>query len=361
MCRGKTFISMYSASKLGLKPLIVTPSTLLKNQWIENLEDCGLPRDQIATNIYDAPNKLFCVVTISSIENALRDDWDGLFDTIRRSNFGIKIIDEAHLHLKGMLRLDALCNIKYNWYLSATLGRSDAAEDRILNMALLDAERFVGDKKYEEYQTEYIHIYKQDIVYNPSAGLCKDTFKYGKKGLIRATYYQMLLKYKGGIPFINNMVLMIKKAKAITKSNKKILVLVPMIEIIHRLMDRLEVDPYFQDMNIVMVDGKMSIPQKRSNLENGELILSTTQSMGVGVDVSDLIAVINFDQLASPISLEQIVGRLRNRGFDTIYIDICDRVRYAKTLENWGRQRRSLYPYFPGVYKEMYQLPTIYS
>ena len=160
---------MYSASKLGLKPLIVTPSTLLKNQWIENLEDCGLPRDQIATNIYDAPNKLFCVVTISSIENALRDDWDGLFDTIKRSNFGIKIIDEAHLHLKGMLRLDALCNIKYNWYLSATLGRSDAAEDRILNMALLDAERFVGDKKYEEYQTEYIHVYKQDIVYNPSA------------------------------------------------------------------------------------------------------------------------------------------------------------------------------------------------
>ena len=356
-----TFISMYSASKLGLKPLIVAPSTLLKNQWIENLEECGISRNTIATNIYDAPNKLCCVVTISSIENALRDDWDGLLKVIHNSNFGIKIIDEAHLHLKGMLKLDSLCNIKYNWYLSATLGRSDAAEDRILNMALLDADRFVGNKKYEEYQTEYIHIYKQDIVYNPSAQLCRETFKYGKKGLIRATYYQMLLKYKGGVPFITNMVTMIKKTKSLTKSDKKILVLVPMIEIIHRLQGRLEVDPYFKDMNIVMVDGSMSISQKRSNLENGDLILSTTQSMGVGVDVSDLIAVINFDQLASPISLEQIVGRLRNRGYDTIYIDICDHVRYAKTLENWGKQRRMLYPYFPGVYKEMYQLPNIYS
>ena len=358
---GKTFISMYSAAKLSLKPLIVTPSTLLKNQWIENLIDCGIPREDIATNIYDAPNRPVCCVTITSIENALRDDWDGLFAVLNRSNFGIKIIDEAHLHLKGMLRLDALCNIKYNWYLSATLGRSDTSEDRILNMALLDAERFIGNKKYEEYQTEYIRIYQQDIVYNPSAQLCRDTFKYGKKGLIRATYYQMLLQYKGGVPFISNIVTMIKKSYAITKSDKKVLVLVPMIEIIDRLMERLKVDQYFNGKTIVKVDGKMSIAQKRQNLEDGDLILSTTQSMGVGVDVANLISVVNFDQLASPITSEQIVGRLRNRGYDTVYIDICDKVRYAKTLENWGKQRRSLFPYFPGVYQEQYRLPTIYS
>ena len=361
MARGKTFISMYSASKLGLKPVIITPSTLLKNQWIENLEDCGIDKSDIATNIFDGPNKKCCVVTITSIENALRDDWEGVLKAFNDGQYGIKIIDEAHLHLKGMLKLDALCNIKYNWYLSATLGRSDTDEDKILNYALLDANRFVGDKKYTEYQKEYIRVYQQDIVYNPSQKLCNDTFKYGKKGLIKATYYKMLMEYKQGIPFMNNMVNMVKKVKALVKSDKKILLLVPLIEIIRQLMVRFQNDPYFKDMNVVMVDGSMPLSQKRKNLDEGNLILSTVQSMGVGVDVSDLIAVINFDQLASPISLEQIVGRLRDRGYDTVYVDICDHVKYARVISNWGKKRRELYPYFPGVYEEQHRWPTIYS
>lgn len=358
---GKTFISMYSASKLGLKPVIITPSTLLKNQWIENLEDCGIDKSDIATNIFDGPNKKCCVVTITSVENALRDDWEGVLKAFNDGQYGIKIIDEAHLHLKGMLKLDALCNIKYNWYLSATLGRSDTDEDKILNYALLDANRFVGDKKYTEYQKEYIRVYQQDIVYNPSQKLCNDTFKYGKKGLIKATYYKMLMEYKQGIPFMNNMVHMVKKVKALVKSDKKILLLVPLIEIIRQLMVRFQNDPYFKDMNVVMVDGSMPLSQKRKNLDEGNLILSTVQSMGVGVDVSDLIAVINFDQLASPISLEQIVGRLRDRGYDTVYVDICDHVKYARVISNWGKKRRELYPYFPGVYEEQHRWPTIYS
>lgn len=357
---GKTFIAMYSIWKLKMKALIVAPTTLLKNQWIENIEDSGISRDDVATSIYDATNKTFCVVTISSIENALRDDWYGLWDAIDKAGFGIKIIDEAHLHLKGMLRFDALCNIQHNWYLSATLGRSADDEDRILNLALLDAERFVGSDKYEEYQKAYIRIYMQNIKYNIPRQVCDEYFKFGKKGLIRATYYRALLNYKNGVPFMQNIITMVKKAKAISKSDKKILVLLPLIEIIERVQRLLRNESYFKGLNIVGVDGSLSIAEKRARLENGDIILSTTQSMGTGVDVQNLIAVVNFDQLASPITSEQIVGRLRDRGYDTFYFDICDIVKYAKTIENWGNRRRALYPYFPGVYKEMYKLPTIY-
>lgn len=343
-----------------MKPLIVVPTTLLKNQWIENIVECGIAKDEIATSVYDADKKTYCVVTISSIENALRDDWYGLWDAIDRAGFGIKIIDEAHLHLKGILKFDALCNIKNNWYLSATLGRSADEEDRILNLALLDAQRFVGDKKYEEYQDAYITIIQQNIHYNIPRKLCDDNFKFGKKGLIRASYYQTLLKYGGGVPFMKNIITMVKKAKEMTKSDKKILVLLPMIAIIERAIKLLQNDSYFKGLNIVMVDGSISISEKRDRLENGDIILSTTQSMGTGVDVQNLVAVINFDQLASPITSEQIVGRLRNRGYETYYFDICDIVRYAKTLENWGNRRRQLYQYFPGVHKKMYKLPDIY-
>lgn len=355
-----TFIALKSISQLGYKPLIVAPTTLLKNQWIENFENDGIPKDDIAKDIYDAPNKKICVVTISSIENELRKDWSGLMNVIKESQFGIKIIDEAHLHLKGMLRLDSICNIKHNWYLSATLGRSNPDEDRILNRAMLDAERFVGDEKYEEYQNQYVHIYLQDIYYHPSAKLCNKTFKYGTKGLIKPTYYNMLMTYENGMPFLSNISRMIKIAKKISKDDsKKIVVLVPMIKIIDSVMSYIKKDPYYKKYNIVSIDGSMSLSDRLEKLKTGDIILSTSMSLGTGIDISDLIAVINFDQYASSIITEQICGRLRDRGWDCYYFDICDKVKYAKTIANWGNKRRIVLPYFPGVYKKMKMLPDI--
>lgn len=355
---GKTFISLYAISKLGLKPLIVAPTTLLKNQWIENFTDMGIPKDDIATNIYDGPNKTYCVVTISSIENALRDDWSGLLKAIDKSEFGIKVTDESHLHMKGLLKLDAICNIKHNWYLSATLGRSDASEDRILNRALADAERFVGNSTYKEYQEQFVEIYLQDIYYYPSAKMCGKYFKYGKKGLIRSTYYNMLMAYWDGRPFIQNIINVIKRMKQIMNSDKKVIVLVPIITIIDALLEAMDHDQYFKKYTCAKVNGTMPLSQRREALES-DIIVSTSMSMGTGVDVSDLVCVINFDQYASPIITEQICGRLRQRGWKCFYVDVCDHVKYAKTIETWGTKRRMLLPYFPGVYPDMKMLPKI--
>lgn len=354
-----TFISLYSISKLGLKPLIVTPSTLLKNQWVENLTDSGIPKDDIATSIYDGKNKKFTVVTISSIENAMREDFEKAMKAVNDAEYGIKIIDEAHLHLKGLLKFDALCNIKHNWYLSATLGRSDQQEDTILNRALSDADRFVGSAIYEEYQHEYVNIYLQDIDYHPSNQLCQKHFRYGTKGLIRSTYYNMLMDYKYGVPFINNIIRLIKIARHICPYGK-ILILVPLISIIEVAIDTMGKDPWFNDKEVVGVDGSMSISNKRAALEK-EIILSTSMSMGVGVDIADLSCVINFDQYSSPIIGEQIFGRLRTRkdGKETYYFDICDHIKQAKQIENWGRKRRVILPYFPGANSDLKMLPRI--
>lgn len=356
-----TFIALYASAKLGYKPLIVAPTSLLKNQWIDNIVELGIEKKEIATKIWDAPDKKVCVVTISSLEGAIRDDWNGLMKTLDQSGFGIKVVDEAHLHLKGMLKFDALCNIKHNWYLSATLGRSSADEDRILNRALSDAERFIGSNKYEEYQHEYVNVYLQDIYYYPSNKLCDECFKYGSKGLIRSTYYNMLMKYKNGEPYINNIITVIKRAKTICNYGK-ILVIVPLLETIKLVMGKIENDPYFKNISYAYVDGSLKM-KERSEAMSKQLILSTTMSMGTGVDIPDLAVLINFDGLKSSITSEQIVGRNRVRkdDKDCFYIDVCDYVKQAKIIANWGRQRRILLPYFPGVKRDMKRLPPIHS
>jgi superfamily II DNA or RNA helicase len=355
-----TFIATYATSKLQMKPLVIAPTTLLKNQWVEEFEGCGIPREDIATRIWDAPSKKLCVVTVSSIELDLGKDWEKLMDVIRQSAFGIKIVDEAHLHLKGVLKLDAICNIKHNWYLSATLGRSDIEEDNILNRALLDAERFIGNAIYEEYQKEYVNIYTQDIYYYPSNRLCNDHFKYGTKGLIKATYYRMLMDYKHGYPFLNNIKRMIRIAYSTKTYEGKILVLVPLLDVITRLKEELSRDPWFDKFNIVTVDGSLPLPVKRSALEEGDLILTTTMSVGTGTDIKNLACVINFDQAASSIILEQVCGRLRDRGKECWFFDITDHVKQARTFESWGRKRKMLLPYFPGVRPDIKHLPDIH-
>lgn len=357
---GKTFIALYSTAKLGLKPLIVAPTTLLKNQWIDNIVELGIDKSDIATKIWDAPDKKICVVTISSLEGALRDDWNGLLKTMDKASFGIKVVDEAHLHLKGMLKFDALCNIKHNWYMSATLGRSDASEDRILNYALLDAERFIGNAAYEEYQNEYVQVYLQDIYYFPSNRLCEQYFKYGSKGLIRSSYYNMLMNYRNGVPFINNIITMLKRAKSVINYDGKILLLVPLLSIIKRVIEVMKQDPYFSKYTFAAVDGSMPLKERREAMESN-FILSTSLSMGTGVDVSNLGVVVNFDQYSSSIIGEQIFGRLRDRGKETYYIDVCDNVRQARMLVKWGQKRRILIPYYPGAKREMKRFPRIIS
>lgn len=351
-------MALYSISKIGLKPLIIAPTTLLKNQWIEEIETLGIDRNDIAANIFDAPNKKCCVVTITSLENALRDDWQKLLKVIDQAQFGIKVIDEAHLHLKGVLRVDAICNIKHNWYLSATLGRSDVAEDRILNRSYTDAQRFIGSSIYKEYQHEYIHILLQDIYYYPSAKLCDKYFRYGTKGLVRSTYYNMLLNYKDGKPFLNNVLYLTKLVRSYVPYEAKTVVLIPLISACKMVVDEMKKDPYFKNLSVVSVDGSMSISEKRKNLEN-DIIVSTSMSMGTGVDVQNLGSIVNFDQYASGIIVEQCVGRARDRGKECWYIDVCDKVKYAKTIANWGRKRRIIMPYFPGVFSNMEQLKDI--
>ena len=357
---GKTFIATYAISKIQLKPLIVAPTSLLKNQWCEEFEGVGVKRSDIATDIYDAPNRKVCVVTISSIENELRKDWKGLMNVVSKSGFGIKVVDEAHLHLKGILKFDAICNIKYNWYLSATLGRSDVLEDSILNRALSDAERFVGNAKYEEYQKQYVNVYFQDIYYYPSNKLCAEHFKYGSKGLIKATYYNMLMDYHHGIPFLNNLIYMMKVAKKNMTYDAKVLLLVPLLSIIDKVLEVVQNDPFFAQYTVAGVDGSMSLATRRQAMES-DFILSTTLSMGTGVDVKNLGAVVNFDQFSSPIIVEQIYGRLRDRGKETWYYDITDYVRQARMFRTWGNKRRSLIPYFPGSHDDIKQLPDIKS
>jgi hypothetical protein len=170
----------------------------------------------------------------------------------------------------------------------------------------------------------------------------------------------MLMEYKNGEPFIRNVVTVIKRAKGVINYNGKVLVLVPLIDIIDRILDAMKKDPFFSRYTVAGIDGSMPLSKRREAMES-DFILSTSLSMGTGVDVQNLGVVVNFDQYSSSIIGEQIFGRLRDRGKETYYVDVCDYVRQASMLAKWGNKRRILIPYYPGAKREMKRFPRIIS
>jgi hypothetical protein len=117
-------------------------------------------------------------------------------------------------------------------------------------------------------------------------------------------------------------------------------------------------DPFFSQSTYSAIDGSMPLPARRQAMEC-DYILATSLSVGTGVDISNLGAVVNFDQFSSPIIIQQTEGRLRDRGKETWYFDITDHVRQARMFERWGAKRRMLFPYFPGTKSTLKQLPDI--
>ena len=171
----------------------------------------------------------------------------------------------------------------------------------------------------------------------------------------------MLMKYYNGEPLIRNIIHVTKLCRNLVSYGKMVVVM-PLLSIIYRALEVYKQDPYFKNFKIGAIDGSMPLSQRREIME-GDIILSTIQSIGTGVDIPGLSVLINFDAFKSPITSEQCVGRLRRRkdDKDCFYIDVCDHVKQAKTITNWVLSRQSLLTYFPGVRSNVKKLPDIKS
>jgi hypothetical protein len=168
----------------------------------------------------------------------------------------------------------------------------------------------------------------------------------------------MLMHYQDGKPFLNNVIRLIKIAKNTETYDGRILILLPMLEIIDTVVAMMKRDPFFNDAKIGVINGKIPMRERVESMEC-DYILSTSASAGTGVDFKNLGCVVNFDQAASLIITEQIVVRLRDRGKECWYFDIRDIVKYARSFEHWGRNRRMVLSYIPGVHPDLKKLPDI--
>ena len=149
---GKTMVGMAAMEQMQCNTLILTPSTVAAQQWIDELLDkTTLTADQIGE--YTGQRKEIRPVTISTYQTMTYRKRGtknrGLpmieefphFQLFDKRDWGLIIYDEVHLLPAPVFRITAELQARRRLGLTATLVREDGKEDHVFSL--------IGPKKYD--------------------------------------------------------------------------------------------------------------------------------------------------------------------------------------------------------------------
>ena len=306
---GKTFASLYIASLLGVKTIILVNKESLLEQWKEQIQKFL----NISPGIIQGKNvdtsKSICIGMIQSISMKEYPE-----DTFK--DFSFAIYDETHHYCsKVFSNVFYKIGAKFNLGLTATLKRTDRLEYTL--------EWFLG-KVAVNVQLLIIapEIHVQTFDNHP-----EDTIKFLPNGKVNSpASITSITQIESRNDYI------IKLIKDCYSSNRKILVLSDRkahCDILFNSLKNFSVGLYYGGMKTENL--------KKSN--DCRIIIATYQMAQEGYDNPGLDTLI----LASPKgNVEQAVGRILRRKNENLplVIDVNDTI---SVFNNWHRKRLSLY------------------
>jgi superfamily II DNA or RNA helicase len=355
-----TFMACYSAIKVGLRTLIIVPTSSIKEQWGETLTNMfGVDPSKVL--VVRSPKDFinvkadFVVVSQASLAS-LNNKYD-LEKIMKANKFGIKVIDEVQMWFHNIIKVDACSNIANNWYLTGTFGRSGQEENNLYQEMFGDLAIF-----REKEKTPTIFNPKPGNVYGMKphmnvkmmwthSGLTPEEIKSVMTSVRYSERSGKWMRYGIAIPAY--MELVIPSDGTMTKFLKKILKTIKMAESEVTYGKTLVLGSTIASCNVVykyvtemFPDKKIgTIHSRNTKQENDrvkaecDMIISTTSSAGTGFDVKGLSKLIVFAQYKAWILTDQVSGRLRRRddGKDTYMWDIVD--ADIKQLRAWANCR----------------------
>lgn len=355
-----TFMACYCAIKVGLRTLIITPTSSIKAQWGETLT--GMFKvDPSRVMVVNSPKQFFNVtadfVIVSQASLASINKTYDLEKIMRANKFGVKVIDEVQMWFHNIIKIDANSNIPNNWYITGTFGRSGAEENALYqkmfgNLAIFREKQkeptifnrrpgnIYGMKPHTHTRMVWAHsgISKEELEsVNNSIRYSERSEKWVRYGLNVPSYMNIV------IPPDGTMTKLLKSILKVIQDAEKQVTYGKTLVIGNTIASAMVVMSYCQKM---FPDKKIgTIHSKQSKAENDkakaecDIIVSTTSSCGTGFDWKGLAKLINFSAFASWILADQLSGRLRRRddGKDTYMWDVVD--ADVKQLRSWAGLR----------------------
>lgn len=276
---GKTFTALHIARKLGQKTLIITHTTMLRDQWIEEIQNLyGMEVGIIGSGEYDIDHAIVVgnVQTVTKHSVALAKE------------FGTVIMDEAH-HVAATTFTSLIDTLyaRYRIALSGTMIRKDGK-----HVLFRD---YFGDIVYKPVQSHTL---------NPSVKILKSG--------ITLTVGEIWVKK------INNLLYDPDYQEYIAAIAATQMALGHSVLIVADRVEFLANVKALIGEKCVLVTGETSFEERKAaseQIESGEktCISGSRQIFAEGISVNRLSCVILAGPISQEVLLEQIIGRIMRK------------------------------------------------
>lgn len=229
-----------------------------------------------------------------------------LMDVISHLGIGTKINDECHNNFFAVVSIDLAMNVPVNIYLSATFIRKNPSTKQIFNAIFPFSERY-GEGNYTPYADICVFSYHSNVpekAFVMAGGYAHYRYEnYIFKEEKRAHWWlSRIVK-----PILDMRYISIKKP------GERTLVIMTKVEYIMKAVEKLQ--SFYPNLKVLSYVGD----DEETNLE-ADIIVSTIGSAGEGLDVPDLVHVLNTVSIASEVRILQLLGRLRKLKNSQVYM-----------------------------------------
>lgn len=313
---GKTMLSIYLASEINLKTIIVYPSKKLLEQWKNTLidkftiESCRILHidssalmNAISEHHHDPKDEDVFLISSSLISNyGNKFGYSKLQKVIKMLGIGCLIIDEAHQRMGNTIRLTACANIEYVQYLSADYGQGQyKKEQRFLSafatVPVIRPQKEIRDEmkytvgvivKFNSMPTKHE---SQFAIYNNYG---YDSEKYMSYEMSKDTFKEAILW-------------IIKRINKVNTNHYQTLILFTNIWAVDQMKEYLEENPYMSGKSIARYHGKVTDEEKEM-YRDADFIIATYASFSTGIDIKTIKYVIGTNQ-SNKVEDNQTAGR----------------------------------------------------
>lgn len=301
---GKTFTALYLAYKWGMKTLVVTHTTALRDQWVEEVEKLfGFKPGIIAAGTFniDPP------ITVGNVQSIVKN-----LDKIEKA-FGTVIMDEAH-HTPATTFTSIIdkSHARYRLALSGTMERKDGKHVMFPD--------YFGSKIFKPPQNNTV---------NPTIYLLKTSISLPAASTWADKITKLLLD-----PEYQDLVASVALVQA--RKGHKVLVVADRVEFLQ------SVNNLLGDRSTLVIGETQNRKEEINKISTGEcdIICGSRQIWSEGISKNELSCLVLAVPLANRPTLEQLIGRvmrLCEGKLDPVVIDIqfkgaTEKVQNSKRL-----------------------------
>ena len=334
--QGKTYVATNILSNLRIRCIVLVKSNELKRQWVSSflthttlkgndIYTIDTGEDWFALKENDLINPYVIIATHRSLQ--LFIDKIGVVEFTKfllQLKIGCKICDEFDLENASMFRFDTTASLRYNIYLSATTFKSDRRDNIVFQRIFADVED-IGKEHYVIVERKGLFVIFQS---NPNERLANSVMKWTPDGFVLdyQKYHSYVIERKTYEKPLKKIWDDILKEKYYSSKLKTVFFIGRKGDLAIKFRDDLAKIFNINKDEIYILNADTPKKERIYIMESARLIVSTSKSMGRGIDLKGLDIIVDLETRASESEMTQVIGRVSRSGMKNVgtYIWLID-------------------------------------